>query len=94
MAAVAGVCETDEVSVYLWEVPHARIRLQDAGSGGRVATVSFRAPTIGAGENRWIVNREKEGLLRIKGSKQQAPSSCYIDPNTLRKPGYIDPSIL
>src|SRR5215210_5411989 len=35
MDAVAGVCETSEVSVPPWEVPYARIHLQNARGRGR-----------------------------------------------------------
>ncbi len=57
------------------------------------AEFEFTSPTIGAGENRWIVLQQDEGKLRIKGAKQRATSSGYIDPvSDLSKPGYIDPT--
>jgi hypothetical protein len=46
---------------------HISAKLAPPG-GGRFEALSFRAPTIGAGENRWIV-LQKEGQLRIKGAQ-------------------------
>lgn len=72
--------------------PKISVELTPPGGGGvKPLDLRFSAPTLQAGENRWIVLQEEIGRLRIKGARQTSTSSGLIDPTTqLTKQGFID----
>jgi hypothetical protein len=72
--------------------PRISAEITPPGGGGmKPLHLEFSAPTLLAGENRWIVLQEGNGRLRIKGARQTSTSSGLIDPTIqLTKPGFID----
>ncbi len=75
--------------------PRISVEIIPPGGGGvKPLHLGFSAPTLQAGENRWIILHGGEGQLRIKGARQTSTSSGLIDSTTQRtKPGFIDPTI-